>query len=882
MLAPGAILEHYRVGAVLGQGGMGVVYEGQDIRLQRPVAIKILPSSGAVDDDRRERFAQEARAASALNHPNIITIHDVGSSDGVDFMVMEYVRGTTLEQRLRPDGIPLADLTRYGVQMADALAQAHGAGIVHRDLKPSNVMVTDDGRIKILDFGIAKLLEPAEFRVSDDRTTRAQTEAGRILGTAAYMSPEQAEGRPVDGRSDIFSFGSILYELATGRRPFGGDSRLKVLTGIVNADPPPPKALRASLPADLEKVILRCLRKDPARRYQTMADLKVALEDIGAETAGAALASGRLRSRALRRIGVGAAVLAALVIGGFAATRWFRADLSDPLRAVAVTTFTGQERYPSFSPDGGHLAFSWNGPKQDNFDVYVQLIGAGTPLRLTTDPSPDHNTAWSPDGRWIAFLRGDPQSGRSEVRLVPALGGPERKLTEIDAVEVLGSPRLLAWCPDSRCLVFTDRPEQGGPDAVFVYAIDTAGRRQVTRPAPPAQGDSQPSISPDGRWLVFRRNISNGFTGELYVQSLTRALEPDGPPRRLTLAALDANHPAWLPGSDAVVFSARGRLWRQSVAGASAADPLPFVGEDGVMPAISRSSEDGLARLAYVRSFADTNVWRIDTAQAGGPVRSGPVAAISSTRTDGNPQLSPDGTRVALTSNRSGDPEIWLTDLDGGNAVQLTAMGASATGTARWSPDGAQVTFNSNVEGHWDVYVIGVAGGTPRRLTDHPGNDSASSFSTDGRWVYFNSNRTGEFQIWKVPVSGGTPVQVTHNGGYIALESPDGAYVYYTQTIAAPSPLWRVSTAGGPPEKIADGVVWRCFAVLDGGVYYIGRIADDTRLQYLDFRSGAVTTVASALGEVSVGMAASADGRTILYTRVDSTINDLMLVDRFR
>lgn len=191
------------------------------------------------------------------------------------------------------------------------------------------------------------------------------------------------------------------------------------------------------------------------------------------------------------------------------------------------------------------------------------------------------------------------------------------------------------------------------------------------------------------------------------------------------------------------------------------------------------------------------------------------------------------------------------------------------------------MTFNSNVEGHWDVYVVGVSGGTPRRLTDHPGNDSASSFSRDGRWVYFNSNRTGEFQIWKVPATGGTPVQVTHNGGYVALESPDGAFVYYTQTLAAPSPLWRVSTRGGRPERIVDGVIWRCFAVLDRGVYYIDRMAGETRLQYFEFRTRRVTTIATGLGDVHYGMAASADGRTILYTRVDSMTDDLMLVDGF-
>jgi Tol biopolymer transport system component len=244
--------------------------------------------------------------------------------------------------------------------------------------------------------------------------------------------------------------------------------------------------------------------------------------------------------------------------------------------------------------------------------------------------------------------------------------------------------------------------------------------------------------------------------------------------------------------------------------------------------------------------------------------------------------LSPDGRRVAFASNRSGDAEVWIADLDGSKAFQLTSMGAPATGTPRWSPDGESLTFNSNIDGHWDVYVVSASGGKPRRLTDHPANDGVSSFSSDGRSIYFNSNRTGVFEIWKVPTAGGEAVQVTHNTGYVAFESPDGAYVYYTQTLAAPSPLWRVPVAGGTAEKVVDAVIWRNFTVLERGIYYIDQESGTTRLQFYDFATRRSSTVTRDLGSVRYGLTASRDGQLVMYTRVDSAIDDLMLVKNFR
>jgi serine/threonine protein kinase len=888
----GRTLDHYRIESKLGEGGMGVVYKARDVHLNRTVAAKVLPPEKVADSGRRDRFVREARAASALNHPNIVTIYDIRSEEGVDFIVMEFVEGRTLDEAIPPKGMRVGDALKCAVQIADALARAHGAGILHRDIKPSNVMLTGEGRVKILDFGLAKLLEPAESSPDAATMTRPLTEEGVVVGTAAYMSPEQAEGRSLDARSDVFSFGAVLYEMVTGRKPFTGDSRIAVLSKILNAEPLPPHELAAAIPPDLEKTILRCLRKDPARRYQTMADLKVALEDLATESASGsqpAPAAAREREPSSRRRWIWAALLPALAVAAFFVWRARRAPTSaESVRAIALTTLPGVEFYPSFSPDGDDVAFTWSGPRQDNPDIYVQRIGSGSPLRLTTDPLNDYNPVWSPDGRWIAFLRSQPRAPSGlrsrELRLIPSLGGPERKLADIRSQDFAGGlypdAVYLAWSPDSSSLVVTDSPGEGQPDALFVVSLETGERRRLTNPRSPVLADTSPAVSPDGRSLAFLRRTSWG-SGELQLLPLGKGLTASGEPERLTPAALRADYPAWMPNGKEIVFSARGSLWRLAVAGENEPTRIPYVGEDGSMPAISLSQPGKPARLAYVRSYADGNIWRIETSTPGAPATSAPVMAISSSKPEYHVEFSPDGRRVAFISTRSGDPEIWVSDPDGSNAVQLTSMGARDTNCPHWSPDGQLIAFSSTVEGEFDVYVVPAAGGKPRRLTSHPAVDINPRFSRDGKRIYFSSMRSGDYRIWKMPAAGGDAVQVTPNQGSGAFESPDGSNIYYL-SFSVVSPVWRLPTSGGEPVKVLDGVVWFNFWLLEKGAYYVDRPGGESRLGYLDFVTGRSTTVARNLGEVSSGLTASPDGRTILFTRVDASADDLMLVENFR
>ena len=484
------------------------------------------------DKERKPRLLQEARAASALNHIGIVGVHDLVTEADTDFLVMEYVPGRPLDRVIGRKGLPVGIALRYAIQIADALAAAHSAGIVHRDLKPTNIMITagEDGEAgfaKVLDFGLAELTETGG-PLSEPEETRTLTEVSprTIQGTISYMSPEQAQAKNVDARSDIFTFGAVLYEMITGRRAFQGDSMPSTLSAILHDDPRPITEVFPDLPRELDRIITRCLRKDPARRFQTMADLKVALEDLKEEFDSGTLTPAPLARRRGAPVvawASGVALLTAGVLAGWLLFSFTKTSPA-PLTAVPFTTYPGSERNPTFSPDGNQVAFSWNGDAQDNFDIYVKLIGAGTPLRLTTDPAEDFSPAWAPDGRSIAFLRRRSE-GRTAVVFTSPLGGPERVLAETRDVTppMYESSGSLAWLPDSKHLVVFDKSSPDEPVGLFLLSIETGDKQRLTKPPSNTVGDSGPAISPDGRMLAFTRTTGT-VVNDLYVADLSPAL----------------------------------------------------------------------------------------------------------------------------------------------------------------------------------------------------------------------------------------------------------------------------------------------------------------------------------------------------------------------
>ena len=496
----GQMLGHYRLEEKLGQGGMGIVYRAVDTHLDRPVAIKVLPMLFLADPERTKRFVQEAKAASALNHPNVVTIHDISNSDGIDFIAMEYVEGKPLSELISPK-MGLAEALRYSTQIADALAAAHAAGVVHRDVKPANIMITPRGMVKLLDFGLAKLTEP-----DADSSDRPTSRLGMVIGTPSYMSPEQVAGKPVDWRSDIFSFGCVFYEMVTGRAAFLEDTEFDTLVAVESSDAIPVSQLTRGVPPDIDRLIRLCLRKDPAKRFQSAHDLKIALEDLNENpvehTQVSAPATVFRGARFRKRLAAGAAGVLIIVAAVFAGTWLFEPASAPPGQPRLFTGYPGIEAEPAFSPDGKQLAFVWNGQSQDNYDIYVKPVRSGFRRQLTTSGARDHSPAWAPDGRQLAFLR--ESAGGHKLLVVPAGGGPERELATSKAA---GIAMGLAWHPDGKTIAFVDKVSLSEASGISLFSIDTRRKRALTTPPALSGDDSYPVFSPDGTQLAFIRNL---------------------------------------------------------------------------------------------------------------------------------------------------------------------------------------------------------------------------------------------------------------------------------------------------------------------------------------------------------------------------------------
>jgi len=750
----GTTVSHYRILEKLGEGGMGVVYKARDLRLDRFVCVKVLRAEQLKDESRKQRFVREAKSASSLNHPNIITIHEIDEAEGTDFIVMELITGKTLQQLIPSGGLLVRDTLRYAIPIASALAAANGAGIVHRDVTPGNIMVGTNGIVKVVDFGLAKLTAEEEDTGDATRTIQVQTGEDTIVGTAAYMSPEQAQGKPVDARSDIFSFGAVLYEMLSGRRAFQGANRMSTLAAILHREPAPLSEIDSRIPRELERVVMRCLRKDPERRFQHMADLKVALEELKEESDSGKLtpapSTALPHSRNPLALGLGAAfILLAAVAGGW--LWWHSTPGETTERAFSRLTANGISFSPTISPDGKIFAYLSlvGGPVPD---IWVQQTAGGQAIQITHEKDGASFPVFSPDGTEIAY------GANGDIYEISALGGGSR-LVVSDGL----SPLYAA----GGSLILFMRMQEGW---YHLFAVPRVGGTPVAI-QPEARFVRFPIVSPDGSRILAQVSRSGQEEQDLkrwWTISIPGGNLAEIAPPSLRGASYAPPPLAWMLDKDSgrqwVVFGRQGGhvsdLFRAAVTGDGkvTSEPERLISVMGSTGPLSIAT-DGRMVFENATSF-NTNLWTvpIDTDHArvtGDPHGLTQVEGIR----DDSPSLSRDGKKVAYFADRS----LAVKDLVTGRETQLDPSPFVQFGTPPMiSPDGSHVAYNlwRTGEPEPDLYLISAAGGSPRRVCEDCG--TPRGFSSDGKRVLTQkgSAHHGVGQIALVDVATGKSVVV--------------------------------------------------------------------------------------------------------------------------
>jgi Tol biopolymer transport system component/DNA-binding winged helix-turn-helix (wHTH) protein len=601
---------------------------------------------------------------------------------------------------------------------------------------------------------------------------------------------------------------------------------------------------------------------------------------------------------AKKKMWIGAAILASLFVSASYLVLSVRPDSTPvPVEVVAVplTSYPGFEGVPTLSPDGSQVAFTWDGPGEDNTDIYVKLVGPGEPIPLTKDPHVEFAPSWSPDGSLIAFERYF--TGARDIIAIPALGGAEHVIATIRDAQT-GLRSNLAWTPDGKWIAVGGRPSHETENGIWLISANGDNRRQLTQLGELDAGDTSPAVSPDGRHLAFIRVRRNGANA-IHAVALSSSLTAAGRPFQITSEAWNMLGLAWSADGRSLIFSSGPhngipRIQRVAfppTASAERASPevLPF-GEQATAITISRTG-----RIVYATQTRDTGLWKVPLLIGTSPPAPTPVA--SSTYDEHTPDYSPDGKRLAFTSNRSGAEEIWIANADGSNPMKMTSMNGPLCANPRWSPTGHAVLFSSRREGSQDLYLLSPDTRRLDRITDHPGEEAQPRWSRNGEWIYFASNRTGRPEVWRMSAAGGPAVQITQHGGVTATESPDRRFLYYAKHWISPTSIWRVPVDGGEETLVVDGVSNSLnFVVADRGLYFLAvaestprppaavfhRATQRTSIDFFEYATGKRTTLFEVGKQAWVGMALSPDERSLLYSVMDSAGGNLMLVENFR
>jgi len=770
-LPAGTRLGPYEILGPIGSGGMGEVYRARDPRLNREVAIKVLPAAYSRTAERLRRFEQEARAAGTLNHPNILAVYDIGTYEDTPYLVTELLEGSTLRERLRSGAMPSRKAVEVAIQITQGLAAAHEKGIVHRDLKPENIFLCRDGRAKILDFGLAKLVASDTDQTMTKTEFEQQTEAGVVMGTPAYMSPEQVRGQNADQRSDIFSFGAVLHEMLSGTRPFNGGSAADIASAVLNHDPP--EFTGGGIPVGLDRIVRHCVEKNPEQRFQSARDLAFQLESLSSLSESNRVVSpgGKLGARVLW----GALALVALAVGALSGLWWHRRAQTKVqfVRFQRLTDFAGLEESPALSPDGKSLAFvsDSSGSRQ----IWIRLLAGGPPLQITHDAGDHLEPRWSQDSAALIYYT-PPSEGAEEGTLweISALGGPPRRLAaSVSGTDPSHDGKRMAFFRLNNRQVELVTADRDGSD-----------ERVVTRFGP-GFGYRYPRWSPDDKTIAYVHSLEN-WNDDLYS-----APASGGDARLITQDRTLNAGLAWLPDGSGIVYSsARGstllylptmHLWLTPATGGEPRQ-LTFGDSGDESPDIDHDW-----RVVTSRKHMEFDIWKIPV---GGDPSENVSRAVRVTHQTGQvqtPSLGPEDREVAYLSDSGGHGNIWILRLDNGQSRQLTFEKSENTtlGVPLWSPDGNYLAFAATRfrgdQARTVEYWLVRPDGSGLKMVIAEG--AWTTWSGDSRWLYYSESSparsTGSFRLMKVPVEGGVPVVVRTDNARGPAVAPDGSALFY-------------------------------------------------------------------------------------------------------
>ncbi len=896
----GETISHYKIIEKLGEGGMGVVYKAHDTKLDRFVALKFLPKGIEADETEKARFMQEARAASALNHPNVCIIYDIAEEDDQQFIVMEYVDGVTLRQKIvgaiRESSLPLKDVIEWAIQIGSALQAAHSKDITHRDIKSDNIMINISNQVKVMDFGLAKLKGALKL-----------TKTSSTVGTLAYMSPEQIQGKETDARVDIFSFGVVFYEMLTAHLPFKAEYESALMYSILNTEPEPVTKYRPELPSGFLFLLDKALEKEPDERYQSINEMLVDLRRLKRDTSRVSrkavvemhpaepseqpAVTAALRPKkfvgAIGRLPLfisASALVILLVVVGYLLWRGEEVPTvsTSVLRltnATRIATSLALEGSPTWSPDGGRLAYQSN--QSGNMDIWVTQLGVGSPVNLTADyTGSDRSPRWSPDGSQIAF-RSDRDGGGCFV--MQAIGGTPYKVKA-------GSVSYPCWSPDGQEIAYRVRDTDSAAYFVEIVSLQGGTPRRLQLQVRENEGPMHLSWSPDGRYFAYvstRGAWLFTLTSQLW---LLRVADEECFP--VTDGEMKDWQMTWSRNGSTLYFvSNRGGLfdlWQQSLSddGKPVGSPQQVTTGQDIKNA--KLSPDG-TKLAYVKGpFAGfvANMWRVSILDD----RPATWAdAQQLTFEQANVQavdVSPDGKQLVFHSNIDGIIHIWKMPVEGGE-IQRVTINPMEEHIPRWSPDGREIAFHSLPGlGNSDIWVVPVGGGQASRVTHHEARDQRLAWSPNGREITFVSNRSGNDDIWIIPAQGGEARQVTVHPAMDTSPdwSPDGKWILFTSNRTGYPQLWRVPPAGGRPEPLTEEIFgqfgWGIYSLNGKNVYFKAEREGARNFWEVPAEGGAerqLTDFAGKYGRLSSECHAT-DGKYIYFTWRED-ISDIWVMD---